>query len=80
LAVTPQQITEALTAANIPNPECRLDYTNERYRVTAHTNINGQTYSHGAIVDTEATEDALTDVVERFRLWHSELNDAHGHE
>lgn len=71
--MTEQEIVAALTQANIPNPHCRLDYTNERYRVTASTNINGQTYSHGAIVDTEATEDALKDVIEKFRLWHNEL-------
>lgn len=75
--MTPQEIEAELISAGIPNPHCRLDYTNERYRVTAHTTVLGQTHSRGMIVDTEATAEALKDVIEKFRLWHNELVESH---
>ena len=78
--MTPAEILSELTAANIPNPRCRLDDNNGRYRVTAETEINGQHYSHGMIVHLWVTPKELERTIEKFKQWHVELNDVKGHE
>lgn len=74
--MTPFEIEAAFSAANIPNPRCRLDDNNGRYRVTAETEINGQHYSHGMIVHLWVTPKELESVIGKFQLWHKELTDA----
>lgn len=73
--MTPFEIETALSAAGIPSPKCRLDDNKGRYRVTAETEINGRHESHSEIVHLWVTPKELEPVVEKFRLWYSDLSE-----